>query len=41
MNEIEGIYDNLKQNVVKSRDSLLDQMDNIYNNFIATSRWFY
>ena len=38
---IHQIYLNDVQNIEKAKTLLLEQMDDIYNNFINPGRWFY
>jgi hypothetical protein len=40
MEEVNRIYTNLRNNVDKAKDYLLDKMDNIYNNLIIPGRSF-
>lgn len=41
LEEINRIYTNLRNNISKAKDFLLDKMDGIYNNSVLPGRWFY
>lgn len=41
MTEVNGIYENVKANILKSKDTLLQMIDQIFNNEIYQNKWFY
>lgn len=41
LEEINRIYTNLRNNIGRAKDYLMDKMDMIYNNSVLPGRWFY
>lgn len=41
LEEVNRIYTNLRNNIGRAKDYLMDKMDMIYNNSVLPGRWFY